>query len=195
MTLKILEYLLICLIVAAVVPTSSASSGTSSANAVKVQVHDLMVVNQDGKKGKFKSDFIGDRFAAITFTYTTCTTICPVLDAIFIRVQDKLGKRLGKEVVLISMSIDPLTDIPQRMKEYQKRLNGKPGWEFITGNKPDIDKILKGLDMYAPDIYTHPPSVFVVDGKKGVWKRMYGFPSPDSVLKALKELEDARKKG
>lgn len=167
-------------------------SAPSKANTVNVKVLDLELLDQDGKRGRFKSDIIGDKLVAVTFTYTTCTTICPILDAIFVDVQDRLGKRLGKDVALISMSIDPVNDIPPRLKQYQKRLGAKPGWLFLTGKKPDVDRILKGLDVYSPDIYSHPPAIFIGDGRRGVWKRLYGFPSPEQIMAVLKELEDGR---
>lgn len=170
-----------------------ASSAPLKANTVNVKVHDLDVLTQDGKRMKFKSDVVGDRIIAMTFTYTTCTTICPVLDAIFVQLQDLLGKKLGKEVSLVTMSIDPVTDIPPRMKQYGKKLGAKPGWLFLTGKKQDVDRILVGLDVYAADINNHPPTIFVADGRKGVWKRIYGFPAPDQVNAVIKEFENARR--
>ncbi len=162
------------------------------ANVVKVNPPDMTLLDQDGKKLRFKSDVIGNRIVAMTFTYTTCTTICPVLDGIFIQLQDLIGKRLGKDIGLITMSIDPATDIPPRMKQYAKRLNAKPGWLFMTGKKTDVDTILKALDMYSADILNHPPTVFVVDGQRGVWKRIYGFPAPEQIMAVMRELEAAR---
>ncbi|HWR90214.1 MAG TPA: SCO family protein [Dissulfurispiraceae bacterium] len=110
---------LICVIlfIACLFGAAPASSAPLKANTVNVKVHDLDVLTQDGKRMKFKSDVVGDRIIAMTFTYTTCTTICPVLDAIFVQLQDLLGKKLGKEVSLVTMSIDPVTDIPPRMKQ------------------------------------------------------------------------------
>lgn len=163
------------------------------AGAVNVKIYDLDLLDQDGKPLKFKSDAIGDRIVAMTFTYTTCTTICPVLDSIFADLQERLGQRLGKDIGLITLSIDPVTDIPPRLKRHQKRLKAKPGWIFLTGRKPDVDRILKGLDVYSADIASHPPSVFVGDGRRGVWKRLYGFPSPEQILAAMKELEEGRR--
>jgi protein SCO1/2 len=166
---------------------------SSKSTAVNVSILDLELLDQDGKRGRFKTDIIGDKLVALTFTYTTCTTICPILDAIFVDVQDRLGKRLGRDVALITMSIDPANDIPPRLKQYQKRLGAKPGWLFLTGKKPDVDRVLKGLDVYSPDIYSHPPAVFIGDGRRGIWRRLYGFPSPEQIMAVLKELEDGRR--
>ncbi|HWR90215.1 MAG TPA: hypothetical protein VN260_08145 [Dissulfurispiraceae bacterium] len=47
--------------------------------------------------------------------------------------------------------------------------------------------------MYAADINNHPPTIFVADGRKGVWKRIYGFPAPDQVNAVIKEFENARR--
>lgn len=185
--------MIICLVIAGLmlIP-ADVHTQPVKANVVKVNPPDLTLLDQDGKKMRFKSEIIGDRIVAITFTYTTCTTICPVLDGIFIQLQDMLGKRLGKDIRLITMSIDPTTDIPPRMKQYAKRLNAKPGWLFLTGRKPDVDTVLKALDMYSADILNHPPTVFVVDGQKGTWKRMYGFPSPEQIMAVMRDLESSR---
>jgi len=135
---------------------------------------------------------IGDRLIAITFTYTTCTTICPILDSIFVKLQDRLGERLGREVFLVTLSIDPVNDIPPRLKSYAGKLKARPGWSFLTGNKVNVDKVLTGLDMYSADILNHSPSILVGDGRSGVWRRFYGFPSADKLLAALNDMAAAR---
>lgn len=176
-------------------PASTAHAATppeKAAAAVRVQLHDLPLLNQDGRQVRFKSDVIGDRLVAITFTYTTCTTICPILDSIFVKLQDRLGDRLGREVFLYTLSIDPVNDIPPRLKSYAGKLKAKPGWNFLTGNKVNVDKVLTGLDMYTADILNHTPSILVGDGKSGTWRRFYGFPSADKLLAALNELSAAR---
>jgi protein SCO1/2 len=173
-------------------PLSAVAASNKFASAT-VKLHDLELLDQDGKTRRFKSDVIGDRLVAITFTYTTCTTICPILDSIFVTLQKKLGARLGKDIHLITMSIDPVNDIPKRLKAYARKLGAQPGWTFMTGSKVNMDKVLVGLDMYSPDIYNHPPSIIVGDGKTGTWQRFYGFPSADKILASLNELQKARR--
>lgn len=176
----------------ALAAAAQAAAPPEKTAAVRVQLHDLPLLNQDGRPLRFKSDVIGNRLIAITFTYTTCTTICPILDSIFVKLQDKLGDRLGREVFLYTLSIDPVNDIPPRLKSYAGKLKAKPGWDFLTGNKTNVDKVLSGLDMYSGDILNHTPSILVGDGKSGVWRRFYGFPSADKLLTALNELSAAR---
>ncbi len=164
----------------------------AASSVVDLSVPDLKLTDQNGQSGKFLSDFIGDRLAAITFTYTTCTTICPVLDGIFKSVQNRLGDELGKNVSLITISIDPATDIPQRLKEHADKFGAKPGWSFLTGDRETVNRVLKGMEVYSPDIFNHPPTVFIVDGRRGTWLRMNGFPSPGLVEKALRNQQVAR---
>ena len=170
--------------------TGHPASAKSAVISIKVLEQELL--NQDGKRVRFKSDIIGDKLAIISFTYSTCA-LRPVIDGITTGIQDQLGERLGRDVAIVSISIDPVTDIPPRLKLYQKSVNAKPGWVFLTGKKPDVDRVLIGLDSFAPNIYTHPLSLLVGDGRRGVWKRLFGFPSADAVMKVVKELEDARR--
>ncbi|HEY5766084.1 MAG TPA: SCO family protein [Candidatus Deferrimicrobiaceae bacterium] len=160
---------------------------------VRVTLHDRTLVDQDGRKVKFASEVVGDRLVVIDTFYTTCFQICPILSAIFMDLQDLLGSRQGKEVVLVSLSVDPLTDIPPRLKEYAATWNARPGWLFLGGEKQNVDRVLEGLGLYAPDFTAHPASFLVGDGRSGSWTRFYGFASPEQILEKIEEFEAARR--
>jgi protein SCO1/2 len=160
-------------------PTPGAAT---QGKAVEVELLDLALVDQDGRKVRFKSDVIGDRLVIIDTFYTTCDTICPILSALFVNLQHKLGSRLGRDVVLVSISVDPGIDIPARLKKYAKRHGARPGWIFLTGGKRSVDRVLRGIGAYVRDYTQHAPAILVGDGKHGGWTRYYEFPKPDLVL-------------
>ncbi len=158
-----------------------------AASVVDLDVPDLELTDQNGQSGKFVSDFIGERTVALTFTYTSCGTICPVLDGIFKDLQSKIAADLGHGVALITVSIDPVNDIPPRLKAHAEKIGAGPGWSFLTGEKETVSRLLKSLEVYSPDIFNHPPTVFVVDGRRGLWNRLNGFPSPKLLERTLNE--------
>jgi protein SCO1/2 len=160
--------------------------------AVDVELIDLVLLDQDGRKVRFKSDVIGDRLVIIDTFYTTCDTICPILSALFVNLQHKLGSRLGRDVVLVSISVDPGTDIPARLRKYAKRHGARPGWIFLTGGKRSVDRVLRGIGAYVRDYTQHAPAILVGDGRHGGWTRYYEFPKPVLVLGRLDELREAR---
>ena len=160
-------------------------------NAVQLDVPDVQLLDQDGEPGRFVSERIGKRYAAITFTFTTCTTICPVLDGISKRLQRELGDELGREVVLLTVSIDPARDIPERLKQHAEKLGARPGWSFLTGDTGEVTRLLKALEVWAPNIEDHPPVVYVVDGHTGTWTRLSGYPKPDTILAVIDRYRDA----
>ena len=164
------------------------------AKAVSVKLADLDLLDQDGNRVKFKTDVLRDRLVAIDVIYTTCPVVCPILSSIFANVQNSLGDRLGKEVVLVSISVDPVTDIPPRLKEYAQKWGAKPGWVFLTGDKGNVDRVLQGLGAYAADYTEHPTAILVGDVAKDGWTRLYGFAAPEQVLAKLDELK-ARRQG
>ena len=85
-------------------------------DVVHQNIPDAELLNQDGESVRFLSDVIGDKLAAITFTFTSCHTICPRLDAIFAKLQEQIADDLGEDTVLVTMSVDPVNDIPERLK-------------------------------------------------------------------------------
>jgi protein SCO1/2 len=174
-----------------------AGRGTEGAPAeakpVTVKLVDHELLDQDGNRVRFRSDVVRDRLVVIDMIYTNCPVACPILSGIMARLQERLGDRSGKDVLLISISVDPKTDIPPRLKDYAKRWNARPGWVFLTGQQQRIDGVLRGLGTYAADFTDHSTVVLVGDGRTGRWARFYGFPSPGDLLEKLDELEALRK--
>ena len=162
------------------------------AETTRVDLLDLPLVDQHGNDVKFVSDVIGDRIVVMDFIYTSCTTVCPVISAVFGQVQDKLGDQLGDDVVLVSVSVDPVRDTPKRLKAYSKTHKAQPGWIWLTGNKRTMDEVLDGLGAYSPNFEDHPAMVLVGDGQNGQWSRFYGFPNPDRIMEQVNALQAAR---
>ncbi|HYQ47844.1 MAG TPA: SCO family protein [Thermodesulfovibrionales bacterium] len=135
---------------------------------------DVVLVNQDGKKVKFTSLVNSGKPVMLDFIYGTCTTICPVLSAGFSNFQNKLGKDTGA-VQLISISIDPEHDTPLVMKDYLSRFRAKPGWDFLTGSREDIDRVMRAFDAYVPNKMAHYPLTLLKAANSGQWVRIYGM--------------------
>ena len=162
-------------------------------SAAKVVLRDAPLVDSSGKRVRLAQEVIGQRIAVVNFIYTSCTTVCPVSSATFQQLQKKLGARLGKEVVLVSVTVDPLRDTPQRLREYAGRYEAREGWVWLTGAKPDVDSVLKGLGAYSARFEDHPAMVLIGDARGGPWTRFFGFPSVDELMARVETIHLARK--
>lgn len=138
---------------------------------------DVTLINQDGRKVKFKSVMESDKLVVVDFIFGTCTTICPVLSAGYVNLQKKLGAESDK-VHLVSISIDPENDNPKVMREYLKRYRAKPGWDFLTGSRKDIDAVMRAFNAYVPDKMSHYALTLLRPPKSdGRWIRIFGLMS------------------
>lgn len=60
----------------------------------------IPLVNQDGKTLRFYDDMIKGKVVAINFMYATCHDACPLETAKLRQVQEALGDRVGKDILL-----------------------------------------------------------------------------------------------
>ncbi len=153
-----------------------------------VRLYDLPLVDHRGQPVRLQSDLVRDRLVAINFIYTSCTAVCPLLSTVFEQMQAQLGERLGRDVLLISISIDPNVDTPARLQAYADRFHARPGWLFLTGDKGNVDQVLLGLGAYSASPADHAAMILVGDGAVGGWTRFYGFPAPEKLIARLDEL-------
>lgn len=167
-------------------------AAAAAPSATDIKLLDLEVLDQNGKPYKFRSEVIRDRLVVINFIYTTCKTACPIQSVIFTHLQEALGGRMGKDVFLVSITIDPATDLPARMKAYAEKHNAGEGWLWITGKKGNVDRVVLGLGAYSSDIVEHPSLILVGDGRLGGWTRYYGFPKVEQLLQKVDELQSLK---
>jgi protein SCO1 len=86
----------------------------------------------------------------ITFIFTTCTATCPILTAKMVHIQRQLGADFGARVNFVSITVDPLNDTPERLRDYAAAHGANvPGWHFLTGSPSEISDVLHRYGAYA----------------------------------------------
>ncbi|HEX8163112.1 MAG TPA: SCO family protein [Pyrinomonadaceae bacterium] len=154
---------------------------------VKMSIPDVEVLDQDGHALHFYTDLVKGKTVAINFIFTTCTTICPPLGATFARVQKELGERAGRDVQIISISVDPATDTPERMKAWGAKFKAGAGWTFVTGRKPQVDELLRALGAQTSRPEDHSPAVLIGNDARGQWMRAYGLARPTQLVQMIND--------
>jgi protein SCO1 len=148
------------------------------------------LVDQTG--AVFGPERLAGRVWVASFIFTRCPSICPEMTERLVRLQP----RLGETVELVSVSVDPEYDTPERMRAFAEhhRANG-PRWHFLTGEGGEVrERVIPGfkvaLTRESDDVLSivHGVHVVLVDGQGRI--RGY-YDSTD--LDALKRLvRDAR---
>lgn len=146
----------------------------SSTVQAKVEIPDLEVTIQTGENKLFYSDLVKDKVVVIQFIFTNCGMVCPVLGALFSRLQKRLGPQMGQQIHLLSISIDPANDTPEKMRLWAKKFDAGFGWNQITGKKQIIDQLLKSLQAFSADRDSHSALLLLGNERVGVWKRLDG---------------------
>jgi protein SCO1/2 len=153
---------------------------------------DVELINQDGQKMRFYSDVLKDKVVVINTFFTTCTSVCPPMNRNLERIQEALGERLGKDAFLVSISVDPETDTPPRLKEYSRRFHARPGWIFLTGKKENVNWALYKLGQYVETKDDHTTIIIIGNEPKGLWKKAFGLAKPDELMKIVDDVINDR---
>jgi protein SCO1 len=109
------------------------------------------VTTQDGKTLRFYDDVIKGKILLINFFFTECDNVCPLATENLARVQAMLGDRVGKDIRLVSISLQPEHDTPEIMKAFAEQHGAGPGWLFLTGQKDDVELLRHRLGFVDID--------------------------------------------
>jgi protein SCO1/2 len=168
------------------------SPGAKTPSPAEKYFSDVELINQDGHKMRFYSDVLKGKVVIINTFFTTCTSVCPPMNRNLERVQEALGDRLGKDAFLVSISVDPETDTPPRLKEYSRRFHARPGWIFLTGKKENVDWALYKLGQYVETKDGHTTIIIIGNEPKGLWKKVFGLAKPDELMKSVEDVINGR---
>jgi protein SCO1/2 len=144
---------------------------------------DFTLINQDNKTVTLQ-DYSG-KVIMLGFIYTSCTdTFCPLMTSHFKSMQDVLGSSLGKDVMLICITLDPLFDTPEILRNYALSYEANfSGWQFLTAY--DLAPIQKVVDDYGVLSYTNELGDLANvtdDGTTISYKVSHGNETQESIL-------------
>jgi len=147
-----------------------------SATTENYAIPDVELIDQLGTSISLQSLLEADQPIALNFIFTTCTTICPVMTATFAQMRRELGDA-GDQVRLVSISIDPEYDRPDKLKTYAEQFRAGDGWDFLTGDSNDVVLVLKSFDSYAGSKMNHEPITLLKSPGSSSWTRIEGLAS------------------
>ncbi len=156
---------------------------------------DGKLINQDGQEMRLYSDLIEGKTVVINAMFTSCTGACPVMSGTMAKIQEHLGDRVGKDVRLISITVDPVNDTPAKLKEYAARFHAKPGWYLLTGSKEDVEAILRKLGQWVDDPSNHQTLFLIGNDRTGLWKKAFALAKPEDVLPIVDSVVDDKGEG
>lgn len=139
------------------------------------------LVTHEGKRVRFFDDLIKDKVVVINFIFTSCPDVCPLETARLREVQKILGDRVGQDVFMYSITIDPDFDTPEVLNRYAERFEAGPGWLFLTGKKADITQLRRKLGLYREDetaLSEHSTSLIIGNQGTGQWIKSSPFENP-----------------
>jgi protein SCO1/2 len=151
---------------------------------------DVELIDQDGRKVRFYSDVLKGKTVVVNAFFTTCTSVCPPMNRNMEKIQEALGERVGKDVLLVSVSVDPETDTPARLKEYARKFHAGPGWLFLTGKKENVDWALYKVGQYVEDKQDHTTVIIIGNEATGLWKKAFGLAKTAELLQTVRSVAD-----
>ncbi len=113
---------------------------------VKKAVAEFKLTDQDGNPFRFTG--ARGKWVLVTFIFTTCPDVCPLLTAKLAAIQRTLEEKNVKEYLLLTITTDPEHDTPATLKEYSGRFKADlRRWSFLTGTRAELTKVWKDFGV------------------------------------------------
>ncbi|HWC77909.1 MAG TPA: SCO family protein [Blastocatellia bacterium] len=169
-------------------PAPKTSNTPPSNRAAENYFTDVALINQNGEKMRLYSDLLKGKVVIINTFFTSCQTVCPPMTRGLAQIQEWLGDRLGKDVRMISISVDPATDTPPKLKQFGERFQARPGWFFLTGEKDNLELALRKIGQFVDNRDEHQTILIIGNERTGLWKKALGMARPEELIKIVESV-------
>ncbi len=151
---------------------------------------DVYLTTHEGKRVHFYRDVIEGKVVAINFMFTSCENVCPAETARLKQVHDLLGERVGDDIHMYSITIDPEVDTPEALASYRERFGVGEGWTFLTASRETTDLIQRKLGLLVEkldDPKDHNASLVLGNEPNARWIRRSPYDDPQRLAHLLAE--------
>ncbi|MFL5303090.1 MAG: SCO family protein [Anaeromyxobacteraceae bacterium] len=151
---------------------------------------DVPLVTHAGESVRFFSDLLAGKIVVVSFVFTHCPDVCPLETAKLRQVQELLGDRVGRDIFMYSISIDPERDTVPVLAAYAERYRVGPGWTFLRGSKADVTLLRKKLGMLGDEpgsgeLKNHSVNVMIGNQRTGTWIKVSPYENPHVIAEKI----------
>ncbi|MBD2839998.1 SCO family protein [Pseudomonas sp. JM0905a] len=153
------------------------------------------LVTHLGRKVRFYDDLLRGKVVVLNMMYASCGRNCPTATANLRKVQRMLGERVGRDIFMYSITLQPELDQPHHLQEYVDKFDIGPGWEYLTGDPQDILDLRYALGFYDVDPLvdgnqlTHTGMVRIGNEPIGRWTMSPALTDPEHILAAINHVD------
>jgi protein SCO1/2 len=159
-------------------------------NDRELTIPDLLLIDQDGKHVRFYTDLLKDKTFALSFFYTDCSYVCTRQGELFSSLQKRLGPRLGKDVFIVSVTMNPQSDTPNKLRKWARKYGRQPGWTLVTGRVSEVEKLLR---LFTGEVAgpkeIHSGLIYIGDDRTGRWSHLDDLKPASEIERQLYELK------
>ncbi len=151
-----------------------AGLSTGTFQTERLALPDVELIDAAAQPQRFKGALTQGHVVVINFNYTTCDTICPLGNVVMADLDAMLGP--DRAVRLLSITIDPARDTPDRMRAAAEEFGASARWHWLTGNPGEVKRLLAAFDADYANIVLHDPMFLVGRVEDGRFYRSLSMP-------------------
>lgn len=153
---------------------------------------DVALRTHEGRKVRFYGDLVRGRIVTINFMYLGCGDgTCPLSTYNLVKVQRLLGGRVGRDIFMYSITLNPEYDTPQHLAAYARSFKVGPGWLFLQATPSDTELLRRRLGFYDRDPAidaqksSHAAMVRYGNEPRTLWSSTRALIDPQVMVKSI----------
>ena len=188
--LKLKQTLAVCCLGLLLLPLAGHAQQSEEERA-RQYFTDTEVIDQNGNKLRFYSDVLRNRVVLISFIFTNCEYACPLQAQKLKQARALMVPVIKDEVWYVTLSVDPERDTPESMKQFaEKQRLDESRWIFLTGEKKNVEFLIRKLGQYTPNIESHTTLMLAGNLRTRHWTRVLPMVPPDGIAQQMRSLAE-----
>lgn len=158
----------------------------------KRHLPDVVLQTHEGRAALFYEDLVKDRIVVLNFMYLDCEDgACPITTHNLLQVQKRLGARVGRDIFMYSITLDPARDSVAALKRHARLHGVRPGWLFLRASVQDTELLRRKLGFVSSDPKVdanksaHAAMVRFGNEPRQLWSMVSGFASAQAISRAI----------
>jgi protein SCO1/2 len=154
---------------------------------------DVVLRTHEGKRVRLYEDLIRDRIVTLNYMYIGCTDgTCPITTHNLTRVHKLLEGRVGRDIFMYSITLDPEFDTPEALKAYARMHGCGRGWLFLAPQPRDAEMLRRRLGYYDrnPEIdalrSSHAAMLRIGNEPRQLWGTVSGIADPQTIVRSIR---------